>query len=110
MEGKVQCDSISFEEFYAQYPNDTIILPKTVGVDGTLVHQLILTSIIDLLAKLVAFIGKKVADTKETKGTVTMKYQDGFSIEIPLAEFKHSDKVMEKVNEAHSVYLQTLVD
>lgn len=106
MIGKVQCDVISFEEFHEQHQDETIIIPSTSGFDGTFLYQLALTAVFDILAALIVYIIQKKIDGAGPDGTVTIDFEDGFKIEIPLAKFDNSEKVMKRIKEAHEAYLK----
>lgn len=100
MKMKIQSESIPFDEFYAQHPVDTILIPKSYGLDGAIVQQLLLSFALNLIKDLIVYVVKKISEKgkkEEPKGDVTFVFENGIRVCIPLSEFDNADNVFKKV-------------
>ena len=68
--------------------------------------MLLIILVFDILAALIVYIIQKIIDGAGPEGTVTIDFEDGFKIDIPLAKFDNSEKVMKRIKKAHEAYLK----
>ena len=104
---KVQSETISFEEFAHQHPDEAFLVPDSVGVEGGILYELLIPFALDLLKDLIKYIAKTIIENRKEKKNKNKKecivffLGDEHAIRVPVADFDDVEKVIARVKEEY---------
>ena len=104
---KVQSETISFEEFAKQHPDEAFLVPDSFGVDGGILYELLIPCALDLLKDLIKYIAKTIIENRKEKKNKNKKEDivfvlgDEHAIRVPVADFDDIEKVIARVKEEY---------
>ncbi len=98
---KFQSNSISFKEFAEQHPDDSMLVPDSHGLDGTVLFQILVPFGLEVLKDIVAYIAKKRLESKEEKKakaeSIIVVLKDGHSVQIPIVAFADAESIIRRI-------------
>ena len=100
---KFQSSTIPFKEFAEQHPDDSILVPDSHGVDGTVLFQILIPFVLEVVKDIIGYIAKQSIENKEAEkakaNSVVVVLKDGYCIQFPISAFGDKESVFRRIED-----------